>query len=218
MARVVPMTKADRPAMAVTLTRPTVDDPWTGDALARCLSEAFSSGLWRDTPMPLGHPDDPTSARGIIGGLGPDPLAVAAMPRQEARVIGCVLGCVMDERVVQGYGLGDYGAQPGDGLLAFIGIVPEAQGLRLRPEGDGTLGAAPAGPSLARHLFEDWLGCAELSPCPRLFIRTRRRIGPIRYLSEDLGFAFRGGFETEFRGQTQRRLVYCRTNPAGGAP
>lgn len=162
--------------------------------------------------MPIGAKDDPASAIGIISGLGPRPIAIAARPAQDTYVIGCVIGCIMDAHEIDSYRLWSYGAVPGDGLLAFIGIVPEAQGIRLRPGGDESPDAELTGPSLARQLFQSWIDSEALDTCPRLFIRTRHRIGAIRYLSEDLGFEFRGGFETEFRGQVQTRLVYCRTN------
>lgn len=180
--------------------------------MARCLSEAFSSGLWQTTPLPLGAAHDPHSAHGILSGLGPEATALAAAPDPGNRVVGCVVGCVMQPSTIEGYHLGDFGAQPGDGLLAFICITPSAQGRRFRQAGDGWLMAQKGAPSLARHLFCGWLAAPGLRNCPRLFIRTRPSIGAIRRLSEDYDFALCGEFETEFRGQRQTRLVYRRDN------
>ena len=84
--------------------------------------------------MPLGARDDPSSALGIIAGLGPQPLVAAVAGEHSEGVIGCVIGCVIDAQIAESYGLTEYGAEPGDGLLAFIGIVPEAQGSRFRLE------------------------------------------------------------------------------------
>ncbi|WP_205853413.1 hypothetical protein, partial [Zhengella mangrovi] len=67
-------------------------------------------------------------------------------------MIGCVIGCVMDDRVITAYGLRRYAAAPGDGLLAFIGIVPDAQGRRFSAADGSTLEPACEGVSLARHL------------------------------------------------------------------
>src|SRR5262245_12322100 len=39
------------------------------DGAAACLSAAFSSGVWSETPMPLGDETDPHSAVGIIARL-----------------------------------------------------------------------------------------------------------------------------------------------------
>ncbi|WP_205853419.1 hypothetical protein, partial [Zhengella mangrovi] len=97
-----------------------------------------------------------------------------------------------------------------DGLLAFIGIVPDAQGRRFSAADGSTLEPACEGVSLARHLFEAWMDAAVSHECPRLYIRTRRRIMSIRYLSEDLGFELCGEFTVEFRGECQTRLVYRR--------
>ncbi len=232
-------------------------EPVACQALAKCLSAAFSSGIWRKTPMPLGSPDasgnDPSSAYGVLNSLGEHSLAVAAFAPRSDSLLGCVVGCVMDEQVIAHYRLHDYGARPGDGLLAFIGIIPDAQGLRcpphlppsvgpsrgndaqdlktqdLKTEGQKTEGQKTEGQktegqninqtgksqSLARRLFETWLFSPGLARCPRLFVRTRRRIRPIRHLSQEHRFELVGNFETDFRGQRQTRLVYRRNNQIG---
>lgn len=184
-------------------------------ALAKCLSAAFSSGIWRNTPMPLGNPNakpiDPNSAQGVLSGLGKHSLAFAARAPQRKEILGCVVGCIMDAPTIDRYHLTSYGARPGDGLLAFIGVVPDAQGLRFQADKE----QPGSTKSLARGLFEIWLSDASLATCPRLFIRTRRRIGPIRYLSQEHGFKLCGDFETDFRGQRQTRLVYRRDKAVG---
>lgn len=90
-----------------------------GEALqvARCLSKAFSSGLREPSPMPLGTPEDPHSALGIVSGLGPCPVALAAYTAiadtsSAERVIGCVLGAILDDEVVDRYGLAPFAAMP----------------------------------------------------------------------------------------------------------
>ncbi len=192
-------------------------------AMADCLSAAFSSGIWEQTPMPVGSRDDPAGALGVLHNLGPQPIAVCAKQadpdtapdRINGGVVGCVVGGIMDQRVIDGYQLAEYGAQPGDGLLAFIGIVPQAQGRRYLPIAPDLLTSNfsnARSPSLARHLFTSWLKSPVLEACPRLYIRTRRRIGPIRYLCDQLAFEFCGDFKTVFRGQPQTRLVYRRNN------
>lgn len=197
---------------SVRLAHPSADDPVVALAIAECLSAAFSSGIWQEAPLPLGSSDDPASAVAIVEELVPRSVMVAATPIPGARVIGCAIGSVMDEDLIESYRLSGYAAEPGDGLLAFIGIVPEMQGRRYRSDGNGTLEAAPGGPSLARHLFESWIKDASGHECERLFIRTRRRIGPVRHLCDAYGFERLGEFEVDFRGQRQRRLVYCRAS------
>ncbi len=193
--------------------------------LARCLSAAFSSGIWRSTPMPLGHSRDPHSAFGVIEGLSDRPVVLAAVSddREDTHcgIVGCVLGAVLDYGIIADYGLAPFGACPGDGLLAFIGLVPEMQGRRVRRldhdalEITGESEQESCG-SLASQLFEEWMRTAPVSKCPRIFIRTRRQIGPILHLSRTCGFAYRGAFQTEFRGEVQDRLVFMRTNPMSG--
>ncbi|WP_269585124.1 hypothetical protein [Roseibium sp. Sym1] len=164
--------------------------------------------------MPVGNESDPDSAVGVISRLGDRPVVTAAVCMN--KVVGCVLGAVLTPDLIQAYGLDPWQATPGDGLLAFIGIAPDAQGSRVTPGTEGwlLLNRHPINPSLARYLFEHWLGARELADCPRLFIRTRRRIGAIRYLSDRLGFVECGGFDIDFRGQRQRRLVYRREHAA----
>jgi hypothetical protein len=191
----------------------------TRAALARCLSSAFSSGIWSATPMPVGCQDDPDSAHGVIHGLGRDAIVVAASrvgsdgEGDGDAVVGCVIGTVLDRSTIRKYGLQPYGARPGDGLLAFIGVAPEAQGSRvISQDGDTamlTRGRAPERSlSLARLLFEGWIDTTRVQRCPRVFVRTRRRLRPIQYLSESCGFEFCGKFDMTFRGEQQSRLVY----------
>lgn len=190
--------------------------------IATCLSKAFSSGLWTASPMPIGPLEDPDSALGVVNGLGPRPVALAARTRAEGgghagELIGCVLGAVLDDEVIARYGLGPFSAAPGDALLAFIGIVPEAQHVRLVGRGREECKVVRAAAqrrsiSLARHLFESWLGMQNLHHCPQTFIRTREQITPILGLCDGNGFSYCGRFELNLHGAVQERLVFRRTN------
>ncbi len=188
-------------------------------ALALCLSAAFSSGIWAETPMPVGDASDPDSAMGVLGGLGPAPAVIAAAS-SSGSVFGAALGAVLTSGIIARYGLGPWQAQPGDGLLAFLGIIPGAQGSRLRagPDGSFDLSREAGGPSLAAVLFRRWLQLPALADCPRLFFRTRRRIGAVRSLGARHGFAECGSFETMFRGRRQTRLVYRRAHAGHPLP
>ncbi|WP_172331940.1 hypothetical protein [Mangrovicoccus sp. HB161399] len=183
-------------------------------AVALCLSEAFSAGIWAETPMPVGTASDPDSAMGVISGLGRRPAILAASAPHA--VAGCVLGAVLTPAIIAQYGLAPWGALPGDGLLAFIGISPGAQGSRIRacPGDLFELSRDPGDPSLAGMLFRRWLRLPALAGCPRLFFRTRHRIGAIRHLGRRCGFAECGSFEIMFRGRCQTRLVYRREHAA----
>ena len=208
---------------ALSLSSVQINQPEDAAGLANCLVAAFSSGLWEQTPMPTGHADDPGSALGIINSLNPDPVVVAACeshggPVNSDEVVGCVLGAVLDDTMIETYGLGPYAAVPGDGLLAFIGIHPRAQGLRVLPDGGDSvkiLGTTALGrsASLARLLFETWIDTPCIQRCPRVFIRTRRQIGPVLHLCRSLGFEYCGRFEIEFCKMRQERLVFRLTDP-----
>ncbi|WP_238368014.1 hypothetical protein [Mesobacterium pallidum] len=158
------------------------------------------------------------SALGIIHGFGAQVGMVAARPLDEDAVIGSAIGSVLDADIIDRYGLADYGARPGDGLLGFIGIVPHAQGRRYRPADAELLHPDPGGASLARLLFDAWLRQVGDRSCERLFIRTRPRIGQVQHLSESFGFELCGRFEVEFHGERQTRLVYCRDARRGARP
>lgn len=199
------------------LWNPHPNDQYATMALASCLSAAFSSGPWAATPMPIGQREDSDSALGVIRGLGSSPIVVAASAKGDpsTTVLGCVLGCVLDVHTVDGHGLDRFGAEEGDGLLAFFGIRPDLQGAKIRPRNVPGDQEGPRATSFARHLFQAWLDNAALSDCRRLFIRTRHGITPIRHLSESFGFAYCGEFDLRFQGQIQTRLVYRRTNDPG---
>lgn len=190
--------------------------------IARCLSKAFSSGLWKASPMPVGPLEDPNSALGIVNGLGPRPVALAARTRargeeRAGELIGCVLGAVLNDEVIARYGLRPFSAVPGDALLAFIGIVPGAQHVRVngrtRDECKVVHGASQhRSVSLARHLFESWLAMQNLHHCPHTFIRTRQQITPILGLCDGNRFSYCGRFELNLHGAVQERLVFRRSN------
>lgn len=192
------------------------------NAVACTLSSAFSSREWVRAPMPVGNPEDPHSAVGIMSSLfGKGPLIVAttdAEPGQDQRVLGCVLGGTLDESLITSYGLSPYGARVGDAILAYIGVAPAAQGVRGQLHDDGTIEvpARATGPrngskSVASCLFERWLKHPDVARCPSVFVRTRETIGPILHLAEKNGFAFQGQFELEFQGERQNRLVFRRS-------
>ncbi len=135
----------------------------------------------------------------------------------------------MDDEVIDRYRLASFHAKSGDGLLAFIGIVPEAQRTRI-VAGDGesakVAGASEqqTATSLARHLFASWLAMEHLGECRNIFVRTRRKIAPVLHLCDKFEFSYRGSVELQFRGNVQERLVFCRkgslpvSKPTGAAP
>lgn len=193
------------------------------NAIARALSSAFSSREWRGSPMPIGDASDPHSALGIMTQLRNGPLLVAALDTGETpvpEVVGCVLGGVLDESLIDSYRLRNFGAQNGDGILAYIGVAPEAQGYRgfLRNDGfieevtvgNGSTRKSEMTVSLAGVLFSTWLELPAISCCPTVFVRTRETIAPILHLLNRHGFEYQGQFELVFRGSPQARLVYRR--------
>lgn len=191
------------------------------NAIACTLSSAFSSREWVRAPMPIGDAADPHSAAGIMSALfGKGPLIVATTdvePEHNPCVLGCVIGGMLDEALIDGYGLSPFGARTGDAILAYIGVAPSAQGLRGRIRNGEVIDvpAPAAGPpadskSLASFLFESWLRHPAVARCPSVFVRTRETIGPILHLAEKNGFAFQGQFELNFRGERQNRLVFRR--------
>ena len=192
---------------------------WNG--IACTLSSAFSSREWVRAPMPIGDAADPHSAAGIMSALfDKGPLIVATMDderEQSQCVLGCVLGGTLDESLIEDYGLAPYGAQPGDAILAYIGVAPSVQGLRGRVRNEEhfevparATGAREDSKSLASFLFERWLRHPSVARCPSVFVRTRETIEPILHLAEKNGFAFQGQFELDFRGERQNRLVFRR--------
>jgi len=112
-----------------------------GESIAEVLSAAFSSREWTRAPMPVGDRSDPHSARGILAQWEDAPQVLLAsedtpgVPLEDRRVLGCVVGGVLDAERIDAYRLGPFGAREGDGLLAYIGVAPCAQGLRLRVGG-----------------------------------------------------------------------------------
>lgn len=195
-----------------------------GEAASKCLATAFSSGEWAPTPMPLGDESDPHSARGIIAQLGKQAQVLVAdvVGDDHGRnVLGCVMGAVLDRTLVDAYGLASYGAQSGDALLAYIGLMPAAQGRRAcllsnnifeLPFRRSGLPSIHEGHSLAALLFERWLELSAIECCPRVFVRTRKVLAPIIHLAEKNGFRYRGEFELDFQGERQDRIVFARDN------
>lgn len=193
------------------------------EPIAGCLAAAFGSGPWRQTPMPLGHAADRHSARGIVAELGPRALARLACADGGANrsdfVLGCVIGCILDQALVGRYGLEPFGATAGDGLFAYIGLRPSVQGARVSQTGNGGFavranagraGNGGAGIGLASLLFSSWLELPAIRRCPRVFIRTREILKPIQILAERNGFRCCGKFYLDFQGVRQDRLVYKR--------
>lgn len=164
--------------------------------------------------MPLGDLRDRHSARGIIAELGDRAQVLAASdPEDGTSVLGCVVGVVLDKDLIDSYCLSEFGAHSGDGLLAYIGILPEVQGgraTRLQDDIFEVRRGPSADPSLANLLFERWLELPEISVCPNLFVRTRRSIEPVLYLLNKHGFSYRGEFQLSFRGMSQTRMVFGR--------
>ena len=191
------------------------------EPIARCLSAAFSSGPWAATPMPLGDASDQHSARGIVAGLGQRSLTLVASTGFDGdgrgSVLASVLGCVLDDDLIEQYGLRSYGARAGDALFAYIGLRPSVQGRRVRPMGNDNYSLewntekqakAKNGSGLASLLFSQWLQLPAVRQCPRVFIRTRRILKPIQALAKRNGFEYCGSFDLEFQGVQQDRMVY----------
>lgn len=191
-----------------------------GEATARCLAAAFSSGEWARTPMPLGDASDPHSAQGIIAQLGTRAQVLIANDIGDGHsrnVLACVLGAVLDEALAGAYGLDSYGARNGDALLAYIGLAPAVQGRRAFVRSDNTFELSPScstaireGQSLAALLFEQWLNLPAVECCRRAFVRTRKVLAPIIHLAEKNGFRYRGEFELDFHGERQDRIIFVR--------
>lgn len=208
---------------AIRLWTPTSSDieGAAGDGMVACLASAFSSGPWASTPMPVGDADDSHSARGIVAGLGSRAQVVlASAADDDRRILGCVMGGIMDERMIGGYGLARYGARAGDGLLAYIGVAPRNQGIRVARTGEEIYTVRPkshfAGhdseASLAGLLFKRWLELSPVTASPSVFVRTRRVLKPILHLSERNGFDHCGQFDLTFQGSRQERIVFRREN------
>lgn len=189
------------------------------DAVATCVSAAFSGGVWTKSPIPLGHEGDRDSAHGIIAGLHEKSLLImVASNVSDQLLIGCVLGGILDTDLICAYRLGAYGAGPGDGLLAYIGVLPSAQGTRVTSLFGHTYETLTdhrrgrVGDSLAGQLFARWLDLPAVKDCPRIFIRTRKEIPAVLHLIEKNGFEYCGKFELAFRGGAQQRLVFKRNS------
>lgn len=206
----------------IRLSAPTAEQVNTTlqEPIANCLSAAFSSGPWKATPMPIGDSKDRHSARGIVAELGSNAHTLVATASMEntasIAVVGCVIGSILNENLIGHYGLEQFGAKPGDGLFAYIGLMPVMHGQRLQPGGNHIfqLGTnndnSTSGVSLASLLFTNWLNLPAISCCPRIFIRTREVLHSIQALATRNGFQYRGKFYLDFQGVRQDRMVYSR--------
>lgn len=193
--------------------------------VAACLSAAFSSGVWSETPMPVGDETDPHSAAGIIAGQAECLQLLLARFESEDKhnddqeVLGCVVGTLLREPVLDAYGLREYGARPGDALLAYIGLVPAAQRTRVYVASDSSIKAASHSSdladggcvhSLASLMFTRWMELPAIRSASCVFIRTRIVIGSIQHLAAKHDFQLCGSFDINFRGQKQDRMVFRR--------
>ena len=174
--------------------------------------------------MAVDDRSDPHSAYRIIAGLGEQThLLIASTSCKEdtsRQVLGCVLGGILNRLLIDAYGLGPYGAQTGDGLLAYIGLRPVAQGSRawfcrddifdVRQHQMSTQDPEN-GESLASLLFSKWLDLAAITSCSQVFIRTRATITPILHLASKYRFEYCGKFLIDFQGEQQERLVFKRS-------
>lgn len=195
--------------------------------VASTLSAAFSSQGWKETPMPVGDTTDAHSALGIMSELCAEgPTVLAAHEGESGKgpeVLGCVLGGILNDALIEQYGLRAYGARHNDGLLAFIGVAPTVQGARgyLRTGNfiehlDIAPRQAPDGSvSLASALFSSWLAHPAIASCRSVFVRTREMISPILHLAGKHGFVYQGRMHQDFRGTEQERLVFRRDHPHG---
>jgi len=192
-------------------------------SVAQCLSDAFSHGLWSSAPMPLGSPADRHSATGILAMLGARVSAVlASLPARapghftRGDVVGCVVGAILNERLIDAFELRDHGAMLGDALLAYIGIAPSAQGLKVWESESGDIARQPNVArqhryrALASVLFSRWLELADNRAAPATYMRTRGAIKSIRHLADKHGFQRCGVTHVDFHGEWQERLIYKR--------
>jgi hypothetical protein len=192
---------------------------------AACLSAAFSSGVWSETPMPVGDETDPDSAAGIIAGLAERLQLLLALFESEdthnnsQEILGSVVGTLLREPILDTYGLRRYGAHPGDALLAYIGLVPAAQRSRVHVASDSLIKAASHSSdsidggcvrSLASLMFTRWMELPAIRSASCVFIRTRIVIGSIQHLAAKHDFQLCGSFDINFRGQKQDRMVFRR--------
>lgn len=217
------------PAIRMTLSSPAgseIKGPLE-DAIVHCLAAAFGSGVWAQAPMPIGNAADPHSARGIVTQLRARARVLIAGTAsrigsvRRKRIIGCVLGCILDEALIDIYRLGDFAAEAGDALLAYIGVEPGSQGSRMLPLSRGQFAMWPrhhnavidqGGESLAGVLFSRWLALPGVAGCPRIFVRTRSVLRPVLHMIEKNGFEYRGKFDLDFHGERQDRIVFVRSN------
>jgi hypothetical protein len=175
--------------------------------------------------MPVGDETDPHSAVGIIAGLAEHVQLLLALFDSEAKhrhgkeIRGCVIGTLLREPLLDAYGLREYGAHPGDALLAYIGLVPAAQRSRVYAASDSVVEAAtnssklPEGccvHSLASLMFSRWMELPAVRSAPCVFIRTRKVIGPILHLVAKNNFQPCGSFDMNYRGHKQDRMVFRR--------
>lgn len=191
------------------------------NSVATCLAAAFGSGLWASSPMPVGDDSERHSAHGIISELGENAQILVASDMDDNQpLLGCVVGGVLDENLIAAYGLAGHGAKTGDGLLAYIGVPPSAQGCRLTRLRDNVFEILPnrnsqrherGGDSLAGLLFAQWLRLPAIERSPHVFVRTRKVIGSVIHLIEKNGFEYSGRLDLDFQGDKQDRLVYRRS-------
>ena len=195
------------------------------ESVANCLAEAFSSREWTHTPMPVDDSSDSHSAYRIIAELGKQARVFIASTQSDnetsEQVLACVLGGILNELIIDTYGLAPYGARTGDGLLAYIGLRPAVQGscalfqqddiYELRHNQSSTR-IKEAGDSLASLLFTKWLEQPAIKSCPHVFIRTREVLAPILHLAAKHRFEFCGKFYLDFRGEKQDRMIFKRSH------
>jgi hypothetical protein len=175
--------------------------------------------------MPVGDETDPHSAVGILAGLAEHMQLLLALFEGEGKrnddqeIWGCVAGALLSESLLDAYGLREYGACPGDALLAYIGLVPAAQRSKVYAADVDVLEAATNSSevpesdcvhSLASLMFTRWMELSAVRSAPCIFIRTRKVIGSIRHLVAKNNFQPCGSFDMNYRGQKQDRMVFRR--------
>jgi hypothetical protein len=174
--------------------------------------------------MPVGDETDPHSAIGILAGMAEHVQLLLALFESEGKhnddqkIWGCVIGTLLREALLDAYGLREYGARPGDALLAYIGLVPAAQRSRVYAasvsvEAATNSSESPEGGcvhSLASPMFARWMELPAIRSAPCVFIRTRKVIGSILHLVAKNNFQPCGSFDMNYRGQKQDRMVFRR--------
>ncbi len=182
------------------------------DAVANCFAIAFRSGIWSQTPIERGDATSQETVDGILASLGSQQFRVVVATHDQ-QIQGFALEGLLCDELIEKYGLGEYGANPGDGLLPFAGLTPELQKCRIDPSTDSDryrVVTGTKGVSLYGQLFSQRVKQLTAEGCQRLFIRTRKELTAVQRQAQENDFLLVGTFDVTFKGQRQDRMIYRR--------